>query len=90
MKKEIDDISEQTTEAQGKKKQQLQDNTHPLSPTTKTLTLINHPHLPHPPIVYNNNTMDIEFPVQIRQSNKCGNVRINEIFTLHLGFGVGH
>ena len=75
---------------QGKKKQQLQDNIHPLSPTTKTLTFINVPHLSHPPIIYNNNTMDIEFPVQIRQSNKYESVRRNEIFNLHLGFGVGH
>ena len=32
-------------------------------------------------------TMDIEFLVQMRQSNKCGSVRNGEIFNLHLGSG---
>ena len=40
------------------------------------------------PIIYKNNTMDIEFLVQIRESNKCGSVRNDEIFNLHLGSGV--
>ena len=68
----------------------LWDNTHPLSPpTTHTLIWINHPHLSHPPIIYNNNTMDTEFLVEMRQSNKCGSLRKDEIFNLHLGSGVG-
>ena len=67
----------------------LQDNTHPLSP---------HPHpdmnqpprtYPIPLIIHNNNTMDTEFLVQMRQSNKCGSVRNNEIFNLHLESGAG-
>ena len=33
--------------------------------------------------------MDIEFLVLMRQSNKCGSVRNDEIFNLHLGSGVG-
>ena len=33
------------------------------------------PTAPIPPIIYNNNTMDTEFLVQMRQSNKCGSVR---------------
>ena len=44
---------------------------------------------PIPPITHNNNTMDTEPPVQMRQSNKCGSVRKDEIFTLHLGSGAG-
>ena len=56
------------------KKNKLWDNTHPLPP---------HPHsnmnqappppppnLCHPPIIHNNNRMDTEFLVQMRQSNK--------------------
>ena len=31
--------------------------------------------------------MDTEFLVQMRQSNKCGSVRNDEIFNLHLGSG---
>ena len=33
--------------------------------------------------------MDTEFLVQMRQSNKCGSVRNDEIFNLHLGSGAG-
>ena len=47
------------------------------------------PHLSHPPIIQHNNTMDTEFLVQMRQSNKYGSVRENEIFNLHLGSGAG-
>ena len=46
-------------------------------------------HLSHPPIIHNNNKMDTEFLVQMKQSNKCGSVRNNEIFNLHLGSGAG-
>ena len=42
--------------------------------------------LSHPPIIPNN-TMDRGFLVQMRQSNKCGSVRNDEIFNLHLGSG---
>ena len=59
------------------KKKKRWDNTHPL-------ILIN-----HPPIIQNNYTMDTEFLVQMRQSNKCGSVRGYEIFNLRLGSGVG-
>ena len=41
------------------------------------------------PIIHNNNTMDTEFLVQMRQSNKCGSVRNDGIFNLHLGSGAG-
>ena len=47
------------------------------------------PHLFHPPIIHDNNTISTEFLVQMRQSNKCGSVRNVEIFKLHLGSGVG-
>ena len=45
------------------------------------------PHLSHPPNICNNNTMDIKFLVQGRQSDKCGSVRNDDIFNLHLGSG---
>ena len=41
------------------------------------------------PITQHNNTMDTEFLVQMRQSNKYGSVRKDEIFNLHLGSGAG-
>ena len=44
--------------------------------------------LSHAAIIYNN-TMDKEFLVQMKQSNKCGRVRNDEIFNLHLAFGAG-
>ena len=47
------------------------------------------PHLSHPPIICNNNTMGMAFLVQIRQPNKCGSVRNDEIINLHLGSGAG-
>ena len=46
-------------------------------------------HLSHLHLIHNNNTMDTEFLVQMRQSNKCGSVRNDEIFNLHLGSGAG-
>ena len=33
--------------------------------------------------------MDTEFQVQMRQSDKCGSVRNDEILNLHLGSGAG-
>ena len=48
-----------------------------------------HPDMNQPLIIHNNNTMDTEFLVQIRQSNKCGSVRNDEIFNLHLRSGAG-
>ena len=51
---------------------------------------MNQPPPPIPsPIIHNNNTMDTEFQVQTRQSNKCGSVRNDEIFNLQLGSGAG-
>ena len=48
------------------------------------------PHSPIPfPIIHNNNTVDTEFQIQMRQSNKCESARNDEIFNLHLGSGAG-
>ena len=47
------------------------------------------PHLSHSPIIHNNNIMDTKFLVQMRQSNKCGSIRNDEIFNLPLGSGAG-
>ena len=38
-------------------------------------------------IICINNTMDIAFLVQIRQSSKCGKTRNNKIFNLYSGSG---
>ena len=80
-------MRDQKTKAQMKKKPW--DNTHPLSPHPQLG--MNQPpsHLSHPPIFHTKNTMNIEFLVQMRQSNQCGSVRNDEIFNLHLGSGVG-
>ena len=80
-------MTEQETKAQAKKKknqkQKLQDNTHPLSPLP--LPAIDQP----TPTICNINTMGIEFLVQMRQSDKCGSARNDDIFNLHLGSGAG-
>ena len=41
-----------------------------------------------PPSICINNTMDIAFLVQIRQSSKCGKTRNNKIFNLYSGSGM--
>ena len=72
---------------QTKNKKTLQDYTHPsLSPLTPC-SKSTFPHLSHPPTICNNNTVDIEFLVQMRQSDKCGRARGDDIFNLHLGSG---
>ena len=68
-------------------KKALWDKTHPLSPHPHPNMNQPPPIYPTPPSIHNNNTMDTEFLVQIRQSNKCGSVMNNEIFNLHLGSG---
>lgn len=69
-------MKEQKTIAQVKKSFQVQDNTLPH-------------HLSHAPLIYYNSTMDIEFLIQMRQSNKCGSTRNDQIFNLHLRSGTG-
>ena len=69
------------------KKNKLWDNTHTLFPHPHPDMESTTPHLSPPLIIHNNNKMDTEFLVQIRQSNKCGSVMNNEIFNLHLGSG---
>ena len=79
-------MRDKKTKAQIIKK--LGDNTHPLSPHPHPD--MNQPPPPIPsPIIHNNNTMDTEFLVQMRQSNKCESVRKDEILNLHLGSGAG-
>ena len=75
------DMREQKAKPQAKKRN------YKIIPTSwyESTTLI----LCHTPIIDNNNTMDTEFLVQMRQSNKCGSVRNDEIFNLHLGSGSG-
>ena len=86
-------MKEQRTKARVIKKKQLPDNTCPLSPLIHPV--INEPlsppppsHLSHPPTICNNNTMDIQLLVQMRQSDKCVSVRNDDIFNLHLGSSV--
>ena len=47
------------------------------------------PNLCHSPIIHNNNAIDTEFLVQMRQSNEYGSVRNDEIFNFHLGSDAG-
>ena len=47
------------------------------------------PTYPIPPIIHNNNTMDTELLVQMRQSNTFGSVRNDQISHLRLRFGAG-
>ena len=78
--------------AQAKKTKKLWDNTHPLAPNPHpdiNQTPFHPPTYSMPPIIHNNNTMDTEFLVQMRECNKCGSIRNDEIFNLHLGSGVG-
>ena len=78
--------------AQAKKPKKLWDNTHPLAPNPHpdiNQTPFHPPTYSMPPIIHNNNTMDTEFLVQMRECNKCGSIRNDEIFNLHLGSGVG-
>ena len=79
-------MREQRTKVQVKLKNKTkQDNTQPLpSPTPCYKSTTCSPI--HPPTICNNNMMDIEFLVQMRQSDKCGSVRNDDIFNLHLGF----
>ena len=61
-----------------------------ICPSTHILFQINHnPCLFHSPISYSNNAMGIEFLVEMRQSNKYGSVKNDEIINLHLGPCVG-
>ena len=74
-----------------KQKNKLRDNTHSLSPHPNphmNQPLPTYP-IPHPPIIHNINIMGTEFLVQMKQSKKCGTVRNDEIFNLHLRSGVG-
>ena len=80
------DMRDQKTKAQIKKPYEIIPTP---CPPTHTLICINHPHLSHFPIIHNNNTIDTEFLIKMRQSNKCGSVRNDEIFNLHLGSGAG-
>ena len=57
----------------------------PPTPQYKSAT----PHLFHPPSICNDNTMNMALLVKLRQSNKCGSVRNDEIINLHLGSGGG-
>ena len=85
-------MREERTKAQVKSKQNKNKNYKirptpipPPKPCYKSTTL----HLSHPATICNNNKINIEFLVQMRQSDKCGSVRNNDIFNLHLGSGAG-
>ena len=65
-------------------------DTHTLSPHPYPLYKSTTPTYPICPIVGNNNTMDIAFLVQMRQSNKRGSAKNDEIINLHLGSGLSY
>ena len=64
-------------------KNKLRDNTQPLSPQPNPDMKQPPPTYPIP-IIHNNNIMDTEFLVKMRQSDKCGSVRNDEILKCHL------
>ena len=72
---------EKSTNKNKQTKDKLTDNTHPLSPH-RNPDMNQPPPLSHPLIIHNNNIMDTEFLVQMRQSKKCGSVRNDETFNL--------
>ena len=72
-----------------KKKKLLQDHTHPPVPLPTPWCKSNTPYLIHPIIISYTYIMGKKLLVQMRQSNKCGNVKNDEIPNLHLGSGVG-
>ena len=89
-KKETGDKRPKDKSTNKNKKYKVRDNTHCLSPYP--YPDINQP--PPPPPTYPippsfTITMDTEFLVQMRQSNKCGSIRNDEIFNLHLGSDAG-
>ena len=71
------------------KKEKLSDNTHLLLPDPHSD--MNQPLLtyPMPPSFIITIQWTQNLLVQMRQSNKCGSVRKDEIFNLHLGSGAG-
>ena len=75
-------MREQKTKAQIKK---LPPPALPSSPWYESTT----PHLSHLPIIYSKHRKDTEFPVQVRQSNKCASVNNDEVFNFHLRSGAG-
>ena len=56
-------------------KNKLRDNTNPLSPHPNSDMKQPPPTYPIPPVIHNDNIMDTEFLVQMRQSDKCGSVK---------------
>ena len=80
-------MKEQRTNTQVKKKKKNLQYPPP-APSTPSYKSTN-PHISHPPTIGNSNTMEIEFLVQIRQSDKCGNLSNDDVFNLYLGPGVG-
>ena len=83
LKKGMMDMREQRTKAQVKNENYkiIPTACRPPTPCYKSTT----PHLSHFPTICNKNTMDIEFLGHMRQSDKCGSVRNDDIFKLHLG-----
>ena len=80
-------MREQKTKAQ-EKKTTIRSYSPPV-PLPTPWCKSNTPYLIHSPIISYTYIMGIELLVQMRQSNKCGNVKNDEILNLHLGSGVG-
>ena len=82
-------MREQKTKAQVRNAAIITRSYPPLLPLPTPSYKSTTPHLSHSSSICNNNTMGIEFLVQLRQSNKCESLRNDEIFNLHLGSDVG-
>ena len=89
LKKETghDRPKDKSTNKNVKKKKQTMEQYPPLVPPPTPWYESTTPHLSLSPIIHNINTMNTELLVQMRQSNKFGSVRNDEIFNLHLGSG---
>ena len=72
-------MREQNTKAQEKQNYKVIPTTCPPHPHPNKNQPSPHLSHPAPPIICNNNTVNKAFLAQMRQSNKCGSVRNDEI-----------
>ena len=85
-------LKKETAHERPKEKSTNKNKTYEITPTPCPPPIPWYEPTNHPttyPIIHNNNTMDTEFLGTNETINKCGSVRNDEMFNLHLGSGVG-
>ena len=89
--KKRQDMRDQKTKAQIKTntKNKIRDNTHPLSSHPNPDMKQQPPTYPIPPIIHNSNIMTQNSWCKSDNLIKCGSVKNDEIFNLHLRSGAG-